>query len=116
MKVTDILQRIVFPCSYGSYLLSERPALEGVHAFLCAKEIYGLLETKQLILNIEMCPVITNHREGKDLIISWATCFNLPYIVEVDISVGVADVVIYADDVGIFEIGTTRPTKLDLDT
>lgn len=31
-----ILNNVVFPCAQGVYLISERPALEGVHAVLCA--------------------------------------------------------------------------------
>ena len=46
--------------------------------------------------------------------ISWAESLNLCWVKEVDISIGVADVLVYADDIGIFEIGTTRPTKMIL--
>lgn len=112
MNTTEILQRIVFPCCRGSYLLSERPALEGVHAFLCAKEINELLENKQLELDIEVNHLFKTHKEGIELVISWAKSKSLQRDTEVDISIGVADVLVYADDIGIFEIGTTRPTKM----
>lgn len=69
MTTAEILQQIVFPCSRGNYLFSERPALEGVHAFFCAKEVKELLDTRQLVLNVEACPVIKTHREGKELVI-----------------------------------------------
>ncbi len=61
MKTNDIerdkrraklLNDVVFPCSRGSYLYSERPALEGVHAALCAKEMEELLENKILELTV----------------------------------------------------------------
>lgn len=43
---------------------------------------------------------------------AWAKSLDLDYEVEIDISIGVADVIVYADDTGVFEIGTTRPTKM----
>lgn len=109
-----ILNHIVFACSRGTYLFSERPQLEGVHAALCAKEISELLKNKALILAIKKRDTFDTHEEGKNLVAKWAKSFNLAYEKEVDISVGVADVLVYADDVGIFEIGTTRPTKMIL--
>ena len=45
-KAEEILNQVVFACSWGSYLLSERPALEGAHAVLCAKEITNHLNEK----------------------------------------------------------------------
>jgi hypothetical protein len=114
MTTIEILQRVVFLCCRGSYLLSERPTLEGVHAFLCAKEINELLENKQLELDVEPNHLFATHKEGIQIVISWAESLNLCWVKEVDISIGVADVLVYADDIGIFEIGTTRPTKMIL--
>ncbi len=45
---------------------------------------------------------------------SWANSLGLEFEEEVDVSVGTADVLVYADDIGIFEIGTTRPSKMVL--
>ena len=112
MTVTDILQQIVFPCSIGSYLFSERPALEGVHAFLCAKEISEMLNQQELFLDINSLPKFQTHKDGIDIVANWANNHELEYEKEVDVSIGVADVIVYADDIGIFEIGTTRPTKM----
>lgn len=107
-----ILNNIVFPCSRGTYILSERPQLEGVHAVLCAKEISILLVKKALILEIRASNLFETHDEGKEKVRLWANSLNLDYDEEIDILVGVADVLVYADDLGIFEIGTTRPTKM----
>lgn len=114
MTTEDILQKVVFPCCRGSYLLSERPALEGVHAYFCAKEIKELLENQNLALDIVPNHLFKTHKEGMDTVISWAQSLNLSWEKEVDMSIGVADVLVYADDIGIFEIGTTRPTKMIL--
>lgn len=114
MKITDILQNIVFPLSRGSYLFSERPSLEGVHAFLCAKEIFNLIEYKKIYLEVLFHPEFKNHNEGKKTVTDWAVKSGLNCQAEVDISVGVVDVIVYADDIGLFEIGTTRPTKIIL--
>ena len=64
-KPEEILNRVVFACSRGSYLVSERPALEGVHAALCAKEIAELLEMKALVLEFTKRKRIGNHHQGK---------------------------------------------------
>src|SRR3989344_960014 len=114
MTTIDILQRVVFPLSRGSYLFSERPSLEGVHAFLCAKEIYELLKSERLYFNFAAQPVFKTHKEGVDFISDWASKSKLIIQTEVDISVGIVDVIVYADDTGLFEIGTTRPTKIIL--
>lgn len=111
-NTTFILNNIVFPCSVGAYLISERPSLEGVHAVLCAKEICELLDREALTLNVGIREKFESHNEGKKLVASWAKSQNLKYDKEVDISVGVADILVYGDDLGIFEIGTTRPTKM----
>ncbi|MEK7061273.1 MAG: hypothetical protein AAB954_01280 [Patescibacteria group bacterium] len=108
----DILNNVVFPCAQGVYLISERPALEGVHAVLCAKEIAGMLNGNHLTLSFYDRENFETHNEGKDLIANWAKSIGLDFAKEVDISIGVADVLVYADDLGIFEIGTTRPTKM----
>lgn len=109
-----VLNHIVFPCSRGTYLMSERPALEGVHAALCAKEISSLLKHKILTLGISKRRYFEKHNEGKNIVANWARKHYLDFEKEVDISIGVADVLVYADDVGIFEIGTTRPSKMIL--
>lgn len=49
-----------------------------------------------------------------EVVTSWAKAMKLDFEKEVDISVGVADVLVYGDDVGVFEIGATRPTKMIL--
>lgn len=110
--VAFILNNVVFPCARGTYLISERQVLEGVHAVLCAKEIFDLLERKNLLLEFVRIPEIENHDKGKEIITNWAKKFNLDHTKEVDISIGVADVLVWGDDVGIFEVGTTRPTKM----
>lgn len=108
-----ILNEVVFPCLRGSYLLSERPALEGAHTVLCAKEICELLNNKNLILEFkDDLPIFESHQQGKKLVKGWAASKSLDYEEEVDVSIGVADVLVYADDIGIFEIGSTRPTKM----
>lgn len=114
MNTIDILQQIIFPCCRGSYLFSERASLEGVHAFLCAKEINEMLTNNELFLDEESHPVFQTHKEGIEIVTSWSAACGLNYEKEIDISVGVADVIVYADDIGIFEIGTTRPTKIVL--
>lgn len=108
----DILQNVVFPCMAGPYLLSGRAVLEGIDAFLCAKEISEMIEAKILFLENYSHPFFNTHGEGKELVKAWTTIYNLEFEEEVDISIGVADVVVYAADTGIFEIGTTRPTKI----
>jgi len=111
-NVLDILNNIVFPCSRGSYLISERESFEGVHAVLCAKEISSILENQNLELEISNKPIFETHNEGKNIVCDWAMSEKLDYDLETDISVGVADVLVYGNDIGIFEIGTTRPTKM----
>lgn len=111
-KLTKLLNEVVYPCCIGVYIFSERPALEGVHAFLCAKEILEMLENGALIMTREKHSRFDNHKEGIEIVKSWAESVNLKVEKEVDISVGVADVLVYADDIGIFEIGTIRPTKM----
>ena len=110
--ITFVLNNIVFPCSRGSYLISERQSLEGVHAVLCAKEIAIILERENLVLEINKRNIFETHDEGKEFVCSWAQSMKLDFSKEVDISIGVADVLVYGDDLGIFEIGTTRPTKM----
>ena len=114
MTTIDILQRVVFPLCRGSYLFSERPSLEGVHSFLCAKEIYELIKSNRIFLDTVHRQEFITHKEGKKIVVDWAVNSKLDYQMEVDISVGVVDVIIYADDTGLFEIGTTRPTKIIL--
>ena len=114
MSESEILNRIVFPLSRGSYLFSERPSLEGVHAFLCAKEIHQLLISEVILVSFLPQQEFKTHKGGFKLIIDWASRSNLSYQTEVDISIGVVDVIVYADDIGLFEIGTTRPTKIIL--
>lgn len=48
------------------------------------------------------------------IVSDWAEKTNLNCQKEIDLSVGVIDVVVYAGDTGLFEIGTTRPTKIIL--
>lgn len=107
-----ILNNVVFPCARGSYVSSERQGLEGVHAVLCAKEILHLIQGGSLILEIERKKNFGDHKEGKNIVADWAGSKGLDYDTETDVSVGVADILVYGDDVGIFEIGTTRPTKM----
>jgi len=111
-NLNSILNNVVFPCSRGSYLVSERESLEGVHAVLCAKEILAVLERKNLVLEINRRLEFETHDEGKKIICDWAKINGLDFDTEMDVSVGVADVLVYGDDVGIFEIGATRPTKM----
>lgn len=113
-KILKLLNEVVFPCSYGTYLFSERPVLEGVHAFFCAKEILEMLENKVLILTKKKRQSFKNHQRGIEVVKSWAKLMNLETEEEIDLSVGRVDVLVYADDIGIFEIGTTRPTKMIL--
>ncbi len=114
VKILKLLNEVVFPCSRGTYLFSERPALEGVHASFCAKEMFELLDKKALILTKEKHPKFKKHKTGVKIVKSWAKSMDLKVETEVDISVGVADVLVYADDLGIFEIGSIRPTKMIL--
>ena len=108
-----ILNNIVFTCAKGTDLgTSGRQSLEGVHAVLCAKEIYAMIENNNIILNEYKRWFFESHDEGKDKVVEWARSVGLGSIKEVDISVGVADVLVYGEDLGIFEIGTTRPTKM----
>ncbi len=79
---------------------------------MCAKEICELLDRNALTLDIGSRMNFETHSDGKNLVAAWAKSKNLEYDKEVDISVGVADVLVYGDDLGIFEIGTTRPTKI----
>ncbi len=113
-KIMELLNEVVFPCSRGVYLFSERPALEGAHAVFCAKEMFELLDSKALILTKEKRQKFEKHKKGIQIVRSWAKSQDLKVETEVDVSVGVADVLVYADDLGIFEIGTTRPTKMIL--
>lgn len=113
-KPEFILNNVVFPCSRGAYLISERQVLEGVHAALSATEISNLLKDKVLTLDFATRKSFEKHSEGKNLVAKWAKSRGLEFDKEVDISIGVADVLVYADDVGIFELGTTRPTKMIL--
>lgn len=59
--VAFILNNVVFPCARGAYLISERQALEDVHAVLCAKEIFDLLKRKNLLLEFVRIPEIEKH-------------------------------------------------------
>lgn len=107
-----ILNNVVFPCARGSFVAGERHSLEGVHAVLCAKEIFNLLKNRSLILELEERKSFENHNDGKKIVVEWAQLNNLGFSMETDISIGVADVLVYGEDLGIFEIGTTRPTKM----
>lgn len=111
-SINFILNDFVFACARGSYLISERVALEGVHAVLCAKEIYSLLNNNSLVLEIKERESFETHDEGKEIVVNWAKSKNLEFDKEIDILIGIADVLVYGDDIGIFEIGTTRPTKI----
>lgn len=113
-KILWLLNNVVFSCSRGTTLFSERPALEGAHAYFCAKEIGELLENRALIFAKEKRKSFKTHEEGIEIVKAWAKARDLSFAEEVDISVGVADVLIHGDDTGIFEIGTTRPTKMIL--
>lgn len=111
ITVEYILNEVIQPCSWG-FITSERPQLKVANAFLCAKEIFNMLENKNIFLNIEKRDFFKNHNQGKKIISDWAISKNLEFSHEIDVSVGVADVVIYASDLGIFEIGTTKPIKM----
>jgi len=63
-----ILNNVVFPCAQGVYLISERPALEGVHAVLCAKEIAGMLNSNNLTLSFYDRENFETHSEGLAII------------------------------------------------
>lgn len=111
--ILDILNQVIFPCCFRrGYLYSGRPALEGVHAYLCAKEIDEMLKNKALFLDLGKRQSFNKHKDGVEIVKSWARSSNLIFEEEIDISVGVADVLVYADDVGIFEIGNTQPAKI----
>lgn len=108
-----ILNNIVFACAKGTDLgSSERQSLEGVHAVLCVKEILKMINDQNISLVESDRPFFENHDQGKDIVVRWADLNGLDSDKEVDISVGVADVLVYGEDLGIFEIGTTRPTKM----
>jgi hypothetical protein len=114
-KILKILNEVIFPCSFGGkYLVSERTPLQGVYNFLCAREICEILESKLLTFMKKKHSVFKNHQEGIEIVKTWARSMDLEFKEEVDISVGVADVLVYADDLGIFEIGTTKPAKIVL--
>lgn len=107
-----VLNDIVFGCAKGTLLTSERQGLEGVHAVLCAKELQVMLNRQNLVLFESNRPSFEKHNEGKQIVANWAMSQNLEFGLEADISIGVADVLVYGADLGIFEIGTTRPTKM----
>jgi len=110
--ISFILNNVVFACARGAYLISESQTLEGVHAVLCAKEIFDLLQKKALVLGIKEREPFETHNEGKQKVCHWAKSQGLDFDEEIDISIGVADILVYGDDIGIFEIGITRPTKM----
>lgn len=113
LTIEYILNNIVFACAKGSDLgISGRQSLEGVHAVLCAKEIFVMIENRNIKFQELERPIFETHNQGKEIVAEWARSFNLDSDKEVDISVGVADALVYGDDLGIFEIGTTRPTKM----
>lgn len=107
-----ILNNIVFVCARGTYMQSERQSLEGVHAVLCAKEIFKMISDRNITFTEFERSVFDKHNQGKEFVTNWAKSVDLDSDMEVDISVGVADVLVYGNDIGIFEIGTTRPTKM----
>ena len=108
-----ILNNVIFACAKGTSLTtSERQSLEGVHAVLCAKEIFEMIKNRNITLTIFERHIFESHDQGKELVVLWAKSVNLDSDKEVDISIGVADVLVYGEDLGIFEIGTTRPTKM----
>lgn len=112
-SVEYILNNIVFACAKGTDLgTSGRQSLEGVHAVLCANEISEMLIKQNLILFEYTRPVFEKHDLGKEIVANWARSQNVEFEKEIDISIGVADVIVYGDDLGIFELGTTRPTKI----
>lgn len=112
-SVEYILNNIVFACAKGTdFGTSGRQSLEGVHAVLCAKEILLMIENKNIYLEEYERNFVEDHDKGKHLVCEWAKSNNIDFSEETDISVGVADVLVYGDDLGIFEIGTTRPTKM----
>ena len=113
LTIEYILNNIVFACAKGTDLgTSGRQSLEGVHAVLCAKEIFEMIKNRNItFMEIERS-VFETHDQGKEIVVKLARSFNLDFDKEVDISVGVADVLVYGEDLGIFEIGTTRPTKM----
>ena len=48
-----ILNNVIFACAKGTSLTtSERQSLEGVHAVLCAKEIFEMIKNKNITLTI----------------------------------------------------------------
>lgn len=111
----NILNKIVFPCVFGApTLIGERPQLEGVVSAMCAKEIDDLLTNGNLTLDVQNAPVFETHGQGKDLIKQWAALNGLDWSEEIDVSVGVVDVLVHADDTGIFEIGNIKPAKIAL--
>lgn len=111
--VEYILNNIVFTCAKGTDLsTSGRQSLEGVHAVLCAKEILEMLVNKNIVLLESTRKRFETHDDGKNIVEKWAELYNLDSEKEVDICVGVADVLVYGEDLGIFEIGTTRPSKM----
>jgi hypothetical protein len=81
---------------------------------MCAKEIDELLQNNILRLTIGKKPLFDKHQEGKDIVKFWAISKGLEFEEEIDISIGTADVLVYADDIGIFEIGTIRSSKMIL--
>ena len=110
----EIFSSAVVSCMRSGYSSSDGSLFESVHAALCAKEIASLLNNKALILEFTERQEFDNHDEGKHIIAKWAKLKKLDFEFELNVSIAVVDVLIYADDVGIFEIGTTRTTKMIL--
>ena len=106
---------MVVPCTFGSTAIdTDRPTIELVHAALCAKEIYFLLAEHYLVLSIVSIESVADHDTGKQVVCQWAKDNHLEYDMEIDTFVGVADVLVYGEDIGIFEIGYTKPSKVVL--
>jgi len=69
LTIEYVLNNIVFACAKGTEIgISGRQSLEGVHAVLCAKEVFTMIDSKNIVLEEYKRPLFEDHEEGKDLI------------------------------------------------
>ena len=78
LTIEYILNNIVFACAKGTDLgTSGRQSLEGVHAVLCAKEIFEMIKNRNItFMEIERS-VFETHDQGKEIVVKLARSFNL---------------------------------------
>ena len=113
-KILEMVNRL----SWSSYGIGITPTSSirqfAVASYLVAEKLKSWLDDKNLILEEYKKPMFKDHNKGKDLIVNWAKEMKLDYKKEIDIGVETADVLLYADDIGIFEVGTIPPLRLFL--